>query len=111
MLADAERGREVMRQKSQKGDGAERAATGRVDRNTLDLRGKTVEESKDSIERFARMLTQENRKVMFILHGHGTGALKTNLRVWLKQRYKAAKSSRPADVADGGDAFTRVELR
>ena len=50
--------------------------------------------------------------VVFILHGHGTqGVLKQKIRDWLKRDKQWVKSAKPADPSDGGDAFTRVELK
>ena len=50
--------------------------------------------------------------VVFVLHGHGTqGVLKSKIREWLKRDKQWVKNARPAEVSDGGDAFTRVELK
>ena len=52
------------------------------------------------------------RKVVFILHGYGTtGVLRTKIRNWLKSERQLVKSWKSADTADGGDSFSRVELR
>jgi dsDNA-specific endonuclease/ATPase MutS2 len=45
----------------------------------------------------------------YVLHGHGTNVLKNGLRSWLPKS-PLVKKSRPAEAADGGDAFTIVEL-
>lgn len=51
-------------------------------------------------------------KVVYILHGHGTqGVLKSKLRTWLGRDKQWVKKWSAADKDDGGDAFTRVELK
>ena len=53
-----------------------------------------------------------NRPVVYILHGYGTGGvLRNKIRGWLKTEGKLVKKFGPADASDGGDSFTRVELR
>ena len=46
---------------------------------------------------------------VFLLHGHGTGALKDGLRRWLRSSAYVADWC-PADEDQGGDAFTIVQL-
>lgn len=49
---------------------------------------------------------------LYLLHGHGTGALKKGLRTWLRTSMGArVRSWRPGNEGDGGDAFTVVELK
>ena len=79
----------------------------RGDGNTCDLRGKRVEEAKRIAEKFFDHMEEG---VVFLLHGHGTGVLKKAMRKWLPQspyvlRFRAARP------AEGGDAFTVVELK
>lgn len=79
--------------------------------NTVDCIGKNFEESKRlSLYAFSNA-AMSNRSVVFILHGHGTGVLKKKIREWLRTDRQWVKSFRPADQEDGGDAFTRVELK
>lgn len=62
-------------------------------------------------KRFNEALLRGNKR-LYLLHGHGTGALKQGLRNWLKTSKGAVvKSFKAASIADGGDAFTVVELR
>ena len=74
--------------------------------------GCNFEEARRKCEdKFSRVLMSKN-PVVFILHGHGTqGVLKQKIRDWLKRDKQWVKSARPADASDGGDAFTRVELK
>ena len=79
--------------------------------NTVDCIGKNFEESRRlCIDEFSKA-AMANRSVVFVLHGHGTGVLKKKIRTWLQGDRQWAKSFRAADSADGGDAFTRVELK
>jgi DNA mismatch repair protein MutS2 len=49
---------------------------------------------------------------LYLLHGHGTGALKKGLRTWLRTSMGGRiRSWRAGTEADGGDAFTVVELK
>jgi len=73
--------------------------------NTLDLRGQRVDEALDRVDAFVDRLLAEGEPAGFVLHGHGTGALKSAVRRHLGgSRYVAR--SRAADAEDGGDAFT-----
>jgi DNA mismatch repair protein MutS2 len=78
--------------------------------NTLDLRGKNLNEAQGMCTQFFSRLIMEGRDVGFLLHGHGTGALKRGLREYLPKS-AMVKSSGPADDSDGGDAFTMVVLK
>ncbi len=50
--------------------------------------------------------------VVYILHGHGAqGVLKSKIRTWLGRDKQWVKKWKGADKEDGGDAFTRVELK
>ncbi|CAM9568040.1 unnamed protein product [Phaeothamnion confervicola] len=90
-------------------NGRERTSV-RLPGNTLDLRGKTLEEARDACDRYFNTAVMAGKPVVFVLHGHGTGVLKKGLREWLP-RAGLVKRARPADYEDGGDAFTVVEFR
>lgn len=81
----------------------------RMDHNTADLRGQRVEEALDQMGSFLDRMSLENRDVAFILHGHGTGALKKAVRSWLRASTLIA-AWRPCDPGEGGDAYTIVRL-
>ncbi|RME21626.1 MAG: endonuclease MutS2, partial [Deltaproteobacteria bacterium] len=91
---------------------AERERIGglRVGANTLDLRGQRVDDALDLVDRFLADLVAQGFETGWILHGHGTGALKTAVRRMLPGRTEVRRW-RPADAGEGGDAFTVVELR
>mmetsp|Transcript_29519 Transcript_29519/g.71279 ORF Transcript_29519/g.71279 Transcript_29519/m.71279 type:complete len:385 (-) Transcript_29519:475-1629(-) len=90
---------------------SDKGATLKTKQNTVDCLGLTFEESKRKcISAFSKAAMQ-NRSTVYILHGHGTGVLKKKIRSWLQGDRNWAKSFRPADQEDGGDALTRVELK
>ena len=85
-------------------------STVRTATNTLDLRGFRVDDALREVDFFMDSLVQKNHGVAFLLHGHGTGALKTAIREWLRS-HPSVESWRPATESEGGDAFTLVCLR
>ena len=79
----------------------------RTDSNTLDLRGLRVHEALDEVEAFLAHMKLSDHGCAYLLHGHGTGAIKTALRQWLpKSAY--GRAWRVGGVDEGGDAFTVV---
>jgi len=46
-----------------------------------------------------------------VLHGHGTGVLRRKVRDWLGRDRTFVKSWKKASDEDGGDAFTRVQVK
>lgn len=83
----------------------ERRAPVRVDSNTLDLRGMRVDESLDRVDQFVDEMMRSGQKAGYVLHGHGTGALKQAVRQHLRGTVHISDSG-PAQPEDGGDAFT-----
>jgi DNA mismatch repair protein MutS2 len=81
----------------------------RMPSNTLDLRGMRLDEGRDASERFFDQALQRGHDAVFLLHGHGTGALKDGLRGWLRG-CSYVRGWRPASEEQGGDAFTVVQL-
>lgn len=82
----------------------------RTPSNTLDLRGARVDEAEDRVDGFLDRMLGEGITVGFVLHGHGTGALKSRVREHLGgSRFVA--HSRPGDSDEGGDAFTVFWLK
>lgn len=82
----------------------------RTSANTVDLRGLRAEDALDIAERYLDKLSVQRLSPVFLLHGHGTGALKIAVRQWLP-RCRYASAWRPADADEGGDAYTVVELK
>jgi DNA mismatch repair protein MutS2 len=58
---------------------------------------------------FLAKMALENRDVAFVLHGHGTGALKRAVREWLRES-TMIRAWRPCDPGEGGDAYTIVRI-
>ncbi len=81
----------------------------RTQSNTLDLRGMRVEESIDAVSDFLDRMMLDAQTSAYLLHGHGTGALKQAIREWLPRCPHAQKWHR-GGPEEGGDAFTVVEL-
>jgi DNA mismatch repair protein MutS2 len=78
--------------------------------NTLDLRGLRVDEALAAAEAFLDRLYGAGEAAAFLLHGHGTGALKSAVRDYLRRSPYAA-SFEPAALEQGGDGVTVVRLR
>jgi len=71
----------------------------------LDLRGKRVEASLDELDGFIDELLRRQEDGGYVLHGHGTGALKDAVRNHLGA-HACIRHARPAERDEGGDAFT-----
>ncbi len=81
----------------------------RTERNTIDLRGKRVDEATPLVERFLDTCYLEQISPLMIIHGHGTGALKSIVRDFLRDcSYNI--SFRPGDTHEGGDGVTVVSF-
>lgn len=85
------------------------SAPPQVPDNTVDIRGMRVEEGVERAERFMDSLVERGAPIGFIIHGHGTGALKREIRQYLRHsRY--ARAYRPGQRHEGGDGVTAVLL-
>ncbi len=82
----------------------------RLPSNTLDLRGMRVDEALDAVDKGLDRAVLAGQDVLFVLHGHGTGALKQAVRRSLGSHPAVARYM-PAKADQGGDAFTVVALR
>ena len=82
----------------------------RSEATTLDLRGQRFEEALSRVDGFIDRLLSINEIAGFVLHGHGTGALKAGVREHLRAS-TYVEHSRPAEAEEGGDAFTVFWLR
>lgn len=76
---------------------------------TLDLRGQRADDALREVERFLDRAARDGEGAAILLHGHGTGALKAQIREYLRSS-PYAKSFRPGDGPEGGDGVTVVEL-
>ena len=82
----------------------------RTSGNTLDLRGERVDDALSKVDAFLDRLLNVGEPLGFVLHGHGTGALKVAVRSHLRAS-SHIEQSQPADPDSGGDAFTIFWLR
>ena len=77
--------------------------------NTLDLRGHRVDEALAKMEAFLDRAALDGRSPVFIIHGHGTGALRAAVREQLA-RSVYVRRSQPGGKGQGGDGVTVIEL-
>lgn len=76
----------------------------------LDVRGMTVDEAAERLDIFIDSLILGGMRQFTLIHGKGTGALRTGLRAYLR-RHKAVQSARPGLYGEGEDGVTIVELK
>ncbi len=76
---------------------------------TLDLRGYRVEEALDELEAFLDKASLVNLTPVYIIHGHGTGALKSAVRDFVAHSPYVAKY-RVGEAAEGGDGVCVVDI-
>ena len=77
--------------------------------NTLDLRGYRVEDALDELEAFLDKASLVNLTPVSIIHGHGTGALKSAVRDFLSSSPYVAKC-RAGENTEGGDGVSVVDI-
>lgn len=75
----------------------------------LDLRGFRGDDALREVDRFIDENFLLGQRIVVILHGHGTGILKTLIREHLQQS-PYVKTSRRGEGHEGGDAVTVLEL-
>ncbi len=78
--------------------------------NTLLLRGMRADEALHLLESFLDRLFGADEHYAFLIHGRGTGALKTAVRNYLK-RSPYAQEFRSGTLEEGGDGVTVVKLK
>ncbi len=77
--------------------------------NTLDLRGDTAEEALIKVDYFLDEAKLANLSPVYIIHGHGTGKLRKEVREHLRTSAYVSKF-RPGKEGEGGDGITVVDL-
>ncbi len=82
----------------------------RTPANTVNLVGQRVEPALERLDGFIDTLLRSGEQVGFVLHGHGTGALRSAVRSHLAQ-HSCVLRAEAADREDGGEAFTVLWLR
>lgn len=78
--------------------------------NTLDLRGKRVEEALDELEGYLDEASLANLSPVYVIHGHGTGALKSAVREFVSTSPYVAKH-RVGEDAEGGDGVCVIDIK
>lgn len=85
------------------------AAAVRFDGNTVDLRGERVVDALRKLEDFLDAAVLAGYDAVFVLHGHGTNAVKKAVREALRESAYVRRHA-PAEEDQGGDAFTVAVL-
>lgn len=78
--------------------------------NTLDLRGERVEEALDELEAYLDKASLANLSPVYIIHGHGTGALKAAVRDFISTSPYVAKY-RVGEDTEGGDGVSVIDIK
>jgi DNA mismatch repair protein MutS2 len=78
-------------------------------RTELDLRGSNLEESIMEVDRFLDEAFLSNLGQVYIIHGKGTGILRTGIQEYLR-RHSLVKSYRIGNYGEGGTGVTVVEF-
>ena len=78
--------------------------------NTLDLRGYKVEDALDSLELYLDKASLSNVSPVYVIHGHGTGALKAAVREFLSTS-PYVSAYRPGEDGEGGDGVSVIEIK
>jgi DNA mismatch repair protein MutS2 len=78
--------------------------------NTLDLRGQRADEALRAVESFLDRSALDGVSPVIIVHGHGTGALRKEVRAYLAGSPYVARWV-PGEPRQGGDGVSIVELR
>jgi DNA mismatch repair protein MutS2 len=83
---------------------------GGEEQTVVDVRGQAADEAIDHVVAALDRATLSGAPFLRIIHGHGTGRLKSALREHLKDS-PYVEDFRPGDRAEGGDGVTMVRLR
>ncbi|MNO99085.1 Endonuclease MutS2 [compost metagenome] len=79
-------------------------------RSELDLRGANLEEALIEVDRFIDEAYLGNLGQIYIIHGKGTGILRTGISDYLR-KHKHIKSYRLGNYGEGGTGVTVAELK
>lgn len=83
----------------------------RTSDNTVSLKGMRVDDALPLMESFIDRMLLGNDRVGYVLHGHGTGALRKAVREHLEGVVSHVTHTRPGNDDEGGEAFTVFYLR
>ena len=76
----------------------------------INLLGYTVDEALAEVDKFLDSGMLRGQQTLYIIHGNGTGALRTAIQKYLRT-HKAVKSFRPGRYGEGENGVTVVELK
>jgi DNA mismatch repair protein MutS2 len=85
-------------------------ATARTIDSTIDILGQRVDDAVAIVDRFVDESLMASRDTVFVVHGHGTGALRQAIRTHLAA-HKAIDKFRPGEQSEGGDGVTVAFLK
>lgn len=77
--------------------------------NKLDLRGCTIEDGLYKLDKYLDEANLANLSPVYVIHGHGTGQLRKNIREYLQTSPYVSKF-RPGEDVEGGDGVTVIDL-
>lgn len=77
--------------------------------NTLDLRGTTIDDALDRLDKYLDDVSLASLSPVYIIHGHGTGALRKAVRDYLSDSPYVAKF-RSGEQSEGGDGVSIVDI-
>lgn len=80
------------------------------EQTVVDVRGQAADEALDQVVAALDRVTLSGAPYLRIIHGHGTGRLKSILREYLKDS-PYVEEFRPGDRAEGGDGVTVARIR
>ena len=78
--------------------------------NRLDLRGVRVEDALDRLDVYLDKASLANLSPVTVIHGHGTGAMKSAVRDYLASSPYVSKF-RPGEDSEGGDGVSVVDIK
>ncbi|MDX2104842.1 MAG: endonuclease MutS2 [Candidatus Melainabacteria bacterium] len=108
-LLDPKKSRKERKMSEPKHDQDEVAGFVRTSLNTLDLRGLRADDAQIELEAFIDKASLQNISPIMVIHGHGTGALKSLVRSHLSSS-SAIGAQRPGDSHEGGDGVTIASI-
>jgi DNA mismatch repair protein MutS2 len=79
-------------------------------RMELDLRGSNLDDSLIEVDRFLDESYLANLNQVYIIHGKGTGVLRTGIQDYMR-KHRNVKSYRLGNYGEGGTGVTVVELK
>lgn len=91
------------------GEDSSRFVAVQTSSNTCDMRGMRVEEALEMAESFLDKAYKEEMGAAYLIHGHGTGALREAIRSFCRTSSYVI-SFRPGDGEEGGNGVTVVQL-